>query len=101
MSTAFSINFDAQAQMFLVAGELSFVTASAALEQSEPLFDAASKMDIDLKDVTRSDSAGVALLIAWMRLAKQNNKVIIFHNIPEQMMAIASSSGLDEQLPIQ
>jgi ABC-type transporter Mla MlaB component len=36
-----------------------------------------------------------------MRLAKQNNKVIIFHNIPEQMMAIASSSGLDEQLPIQ
>jgi len=33
-------------------------------------------------------------------MAKTTNKQIFFHHIPEQMLAIASSSGLDELLPV-
>jgi phospholipid transport system transporter-binding protein len=101
MSNAYTIKFDASSKQFQVSGELSLLTAKSALQQSEPLFKEASNLDIDLNDVTRSDSAGVALLVAWMRLAQRNKQTIVFHNVPEQMMAIASSSGLDEELPIQ
>jgi ABC-type transporter Mla MlaB component len=36
-----------------------------------------------------------------MRFAKNNNKSIVFQNIPDQMLAIANASGLDELIPVQ
>jgi phospholipid transport system transporter-binding protein len=101
MSEQFSINYDRESGVVHIAGELSFSTANAVLADAQQVFDNASKLDIDLSAVTRSDSAGVALLVDWMRNAKQNSKKIVFHNVPAQMLAIASASGLDEALPVQ
>jgi phospholipid transport system transporter-binding protein len=84
-----------------VSGELTLHTAKQALANSETLFDDANTLNIDLADVSRSDSAGLALLIAWMRSAKKHNQPITFFNIPNQMLAIAEASGLDQVLPKQ
>ncbi len=100
MSQAFSLQYDADLDKVLVAGELSFACAAAVVEQAKRIFADLTELDIDLAEVTRSDSAGVAVLIDWMRYAKQNNKPVVFHNVPAQLIAIASASGLDEELPV-
>ncbi len=100
MSETVSLNYNQEQQRILIDGELSFNTARIALEQAENIFADLTELNIDLSSVSRSDSAGVAVLVDWMRYAKQNNKEVVFHNIPAQILAIASASGLDEVLPV-
>ena len=101
MKDLYSIAVDADTDLLRVKGELTFATANDILQQSQTLFAPIAALDIDLASVTRSDSAGLALLVEWIRSANQKNKTIVFHNIPEQLLAIASASGVDEMLPIQ
>jgi phospholipid transport system transporter-binding protein len=99
MSQAVSINLEPTSEAILVSGEMTFATVNAVLGEIQTLVTALPALNIDLADVTRSDSAGLALLVHWMRVAKTAKKPIVFHHIPGQMLAIASASGLDELLP--
>ena len=86
-----------------VSGELNHQTVPSLLKQSgELLFrgdgNPGGDIAIDLSAVSRADSAGVALLIEWLRQAKRNNKTIRFSNMPEQMHEIATVSGVDKLL---
>ncbi|WJW74847.1 STAS domain-containing protein [Thiohalobacter sp. IOR34] len=85
---------------FAVRGELSFATVPALLRSSLTLFEAAPRLDIDLSGVERSDSAGLALLVEWMREARRHDKPVRFLNTPRQMLAIARVSSLDQILPL-
>lgn len=88
--------------MLLPSGKLTFVTVASLWASSKPLLQAAtSPIQLNLKSVTQSDSAGVALLIAWVRCARQQSKEIHLMNLPEQMRAIIKVSGLSHLLPIQ
>lgn len=85
-----------------VSGELTFSTVSAALERSRPLLEAAKGwLVMELADVVRVDSAGLALLIQWMRMARERGVDILFRHIPEQLMAIARASDLEAILPLE
>lgn len=101
MSESYSIALDAETNLIKMSGELTFLTVNAALAETEELFTSIAELDIDLANVSRSDSAGLALLVHWVRTAKENNKKIVFHNIPSQMLSIADASGLDKLLPVQ
>ncbi len=83
----------------LVSGELSMKTVPTLLAQN-CLRDISGDIDIDLQDVERADSAGVALLVEWQRTARQQQQKIRFQNIPSQMLAIARLSGVDELLAL-
>jgi len=83
----------------LLSGELSMSTVPGILKQ-DALRNVEGDILIDLHGVERADSAGVALLIEWQRMAGQQQKAIRFHNIPEQMLAIARLSGVDELLSL-
>lgn len=83
-----------------VSGELSFKTAKRALGQLLPLLQG-DKILVDLAGVERADSAGLALLVEWMRLSKENGVQLFYRRIPAQMLAIARVSGLDNVLPIE
>lgn len=100
MSESYSLVFDDSSSLIRVGGELTFSTVKYIQEQSQELFKPMASLSIDFTDVTRSDSAGLALLIDWMRIAKQSNRTILFYNIPQQILAIADASGLDELLPL-
>jgi len=85
-----------------VRGELSFSTVTALLEQSRPLLDSAQGwLVMELADVQRVDSAGLALLIQWMRMAREKSVDILFRHVPEQLLAIARASDLDQILPLE
>lgn len=88
-------------QHFLVEGELNMVTAPALLQAMASQFPASgSEAHIDLAGVTRSDSAGLALLVEWLRLAETRNTRLQFHNLPPQLQDIARVSDLLPLLPL-
>jgi phospholipid transport system transporter-binding protein len=83
-----------------IIGTLGFGKILPLLQQSEPLFDGKTPLLFDLKGVEKTDSAGLALLVEWMSLAKKKGQDIAFTNIPKQMLDIARVSGLDAVLPV-
>jgi phospholipid transport system transporter-binding protein len=83
---------------FKVAGPLSFETVKPLLIRSTAEFGALPRVEIDLSGVTQSDSAGLALLVQWMRQARAQQQQIRFKNIPSQLLALAQISDLDELL---
>jgi phospholipid transport system transporter-binding protein len=85
----------------IVSGDLTFATVTELFDLAPQKFEQQSDLVINLAGVTRSDSAGLALVIEWIRFANNNHKSIVFQNIPDQMLAIAHASGLDELIPVQ
>ena len=81
---------------FRVSGVLDASTASDVLEESEARFAQASRIDVDLGGVGESDSAGLALLIEWLRMARQWQKGIRFANVPAQIEALARISEVED-----
>jgi phospholipid transport system transporter-binding protein len=81
---------------FRVSGVLNATTARAVLEQSESHFEQFKDLEVDLSGVGDSDSAGLALLIEWLRLARQWNKKIHFANVPPQIEALARTSEVED-----
>ena len=57
-------------------------------------------LGVDLRDVTRADSAGLALLVEWLRESEHTGNEIVFTNVPDQLLSIARVCGLDEILSL-
>lgn len=90
----------ARAGSYRVSGELDFETVPGLLEQGQAMFEAAAPaLRLDLQGVTRADSAGLALLVEWLKAARRRDREIAFVNVPEQLLAMARVSGLEEVLP--
>jgi phospholipid transport system transporter-binding protein len=84
---------------WLLVGDLSFTTVPALRGRLDMKSADRTRISIDLAGVTRSDSAGLALLIEWLRESEQLGKTITFLNMPAQMQSIARVCGLDGILP--
>ncbi|WP_455221887.1 STAS domain-containing protein [Kaarinaea lacus] len=85
---------------FKISGVLNFETVPMVWQKSQSLFRGCASLAIDFAEVTHSNSAGLALLTEWMRLARANNQTIVFHHIPTQMQEIARVSGVAQDLPV-
>ena len=81
-------------------GELSYETVPSLAERVDEVFADRDQVQIDLGEVRRADSAGVALLVEWMMEANRRKVPIRYLNIPSQMLAIARVSSLDHILPL-
>jgi phospholipid transport system transporter-binding protein len=84
---------------WLLVGDLSFTTIPALRGGLDMKSADLTRISIDLAGVTRSDSAGLALLIEWLRESERLGKTITFLNMPAQMQSIARVCGLDGILP--
>ena len=80
-----------------LSGELSFATVGGLLtEFNQGLATHTPPKVLDLSEVSRTDSAGLALLIEWLK----QSATITFRNIPEQMQSLAIVSGVQELLSL-
>ena len=52
-------------------------------------------ISIDLSAVNNSDSAGLALIIEWIKLSQLHYIKLNFEAIPEQLLTLAKLSGFD------
>jgi phospholipid transport system transporter-binding protein len=83
---------------FRVSGVLDAGTVGELLEQSRDPFTSAGQVEVDLAGVSETDSAGLALLIEWVRIAKEAGRTIRFENAPGQISALARISEVQELL---
>jgi phospholipid transport system transporter-binding protein len=83
---------------FRVSGVLNAVTVIDLLKQSRRHFAGITRIDIDLSAVPESDSAGLALLLEWLRAARLANQQIKLSNMPAQISALARISEVDDLL---
>lgn len=79
----------------VVSGILDATTVTALLKRSDALF-AGPALQVDLAGVTESDSAGLALMLEWLRLARKKNQQISFVNMPQQIAALARISEVED-----
>jgi len=54
---------------------------------------------VDLAEVGELDSSALALLLAWLREAKRQNRSLSFANLPQGLTTIARLYGVAELLP--
>lgn len=83
---------------FRLAGVLDATTVARLLDQGNEQFAGLPGAQIDLSGVTSTDSAGLALLIEWLRGARERGQVMRFGQLPEQLQALARISEVDSLL---
>ncbi|MEN8204824.1 MAG: STAS domain-containing protein [Pseudomonadota bacterium] len=93
-----AVLIDNGAGNWLLQGELDFESVPAALQHAGARMLGNDRLEVDLRDVTRADSAGLALLVEWLRESEIAGNEIVFVNVPDQLMSIARVCGLDEIL---
>ncbi|MCZ6731143.1 MAG: STAS domain-containing protein [Gammaproteobacteria bacterium] len=75
-----------------VHGQLTFATVPGLFMESNSIIKSVSEtIIIDLQDVSRTDSAGLALLVEWLRVGGAHAR---FVNVPAQLRRLIDVSGL-------
>lgn len=83
-----------------ISGELDTDNVPDRLRESAQWFHGTQAIAVDLAGVTRADSAGIALLLEWLRQAHAANAGLSFHNAPAQMHAIIDFCALGDVIPL-
>ena len=83
-----------------IRGDLSFASVPDLWQQSKRLFTIIDQdhLELDLTEIRKVDSAGLALLVAWARWAHIQTKSLRFHNIPAQLQTLARANNLNTLL---
>jgi phospholipid transport system transporter-binding protein len=84
----------------LVQGPLTFYNARDAAELGSQAISAAlpGALLIDCAGVSACDSAGLAVLLEWLGVARSAQRSLCYENLPDGLRAIARISDLDELL---
>lgn len=79
-----------------VSGEICFDTVNLLLDDGRDAIRAlpGGKAVLDLSAVTKSDSAGLALVVDWVRTAQQRGAQLQVVGVSSQLLDIARVSGL-------
>lgn len=83
---------------FSLSGEMTFDTAERILARSEQPFEQHTRIEVDMSGVTKTDSAGLALLLEWVTWANHTVREIRFTEIPDRITAIAKTTEVHELL---
>ena len=80
---------------YYIEGDLTFSSINKNAVKSYAFLKSAKKVCIDFAKVNSADSAGLALLIEWIKHSKVYNTNLTYKNIPHQLYTLGSLSGLD------
>jgi len=89
------------ARTYCVRGPMTFDSVSELWSESRGLFPPGDALQIDLSEVSHTDSAGLALLVEWLREAASRGGNLRFSNLPAQLLAIADASNLEGLLGVK
>jgi phospholipid transport system transporter-binding protein len=82
-----------------LAGILDAGTARWALQRGEVEFlNCTGALQVDLSGITRADSAGLAVLLAWVGAVRRRGGTVAFQSVPAGLQAIATLCGVDGML---
>jgi len=80
-----------------VRGVLTFETACRAHEAGLKIIAAsqAPEIEVDCAAVSESDSAGLAVLLNWLAIARRNHRQMRFTHLPATLCAVARISEIE------
>jgi len=87
-----------QEDRWLISGDLNFASVPLLLGRFHQLPGKAGHSRVDLAGVGEMDSAGLGLLLEWVREAHASGDDIHFSNIPADIMSLARVCGLEHLL---
>ena len=86
-------------EVLRLEGNLSYETIPRVLAETAQFAartDLPATIRIDFSNVTGVDSAAVALLLEWRRMALARAKTLVFENLPANLLALAQLYGVAE-----
>ena len=83
-----------------IKGCMTHATVTHLLEQTSAALQSVKEWHLNFSMVTKVDSSGIALMLAWMRMAKVKKIHLKFSHLPKPMIDLARVSGVDTLLPI-
>ncbi|MDY6956795.1 MAG: STAS domain-containing protein [Pseudomonadota bacterium] len=80
-----------------VRGAMTFGSATAGIQAFNPYCTEGTdpELQMDLSQVARMDSAGLALLLQWKRMAHSAGRTIRFNGLPQQAQNLATVFAVD------
>lgn len=81
--------------IYRLHGPLTFDSVPDLWQAGLRLITRHSAITLDLQGLTRTDSAGLAVMVEWMRVARQHSARLQFRNVPAQLRALARTAGLE------
>lgn len=85
-----------QSNTLMVSGDLDFTNVMAVYEKALKKFADYDELVFDFASVTSSDSAGLALIVEWIKNARRQNKGIKFKHLSADILSLATAAGLDQ-----
>jgi len=88
------------ADRFAVRGALTFATARLASAAGLRAIgaSAARRLEVDFAAVTGADSAGLAVCLVWLGMARRDGRELRFVNLPAHIRSLARISEVDSLL---
>ena len=87
-----------EGERMVVSGALTLANVAAVLRDGNAAIGEGVRT-VDLAEVGELDSSALALLLAWLREAKRQNRGLTFANLPQGLTTIARLYGVAELLP--
>ena len=88
-----------EGERMVVSGALTLASVAAVLREGSAVIRQGVRT-VDLGEVGELDSSALALMLAWMREAKQQNRDLQFANLPQGLTTIARLYGVADLLPV-
>ena len=99
-ATGFSLTAGTDGRV-LAAGPLTFATARAARSAGLALLGGpggSAPLEIDCSGLGASDSAGLAVMLDWLAIAKHAGRALRFAQLPPPLAALARISDVEQLL---
>lgn len=90
-------------ERLLIEGPITMETAADLLDAGRKLcgrVECSAGRVIDLSGVTLVDSAALAIVLAWMRVAGEGGRTLRLEGVPHQLRSLADLYGVGELLPL-
>lgn len=83
---------------FRLTGDVDFDTVMRLLHESRSLFAHEPRVRLDLSGVEEIDSAGLALVIEWLRELRRDERRLEIRNPPQRLIALARIADVERLL---
>ena len=83
---------------WLISGAMTVTEMNSLLAESAALAGSAH-VEVDLKGVSDVDTSAISLLFEWLRQAHSRKSKVLFSNLPEDLVSLATLYGVLELIP--
>lgn len=81
-----------------ILGDINFHTAEKLWEKSLPLLSKLEELNFNLSRVHSVNSSALALVLEWIKYAREQGKKIHFHHLTKEIVTLAKVAKIESLL---